>query len=1294
MSANFELQDSPPKESMLNPRHRWSRDPSPTPSLSSSNYSNHHHALNVLDDEEEMVLQRAKAQHSMYLRQQELEAEQKRKLLDAMKAAAAAATATATATATSAATSAAPSIYPAQRIDHVPSRTMNTTPIRNRRAAVNGEWDSHTSSCNSSSGTNVSPPPTSIASTALELPPRSSMMSPSPMRTQSPGSSLRPKDKLNEVFWSDVSSEHTSSGHPSRAVTPNETDQHERDIDKNDEENDSDNNGESKNPSSAPDPNNHRIIDNDNDDDDVDEDNDDDNDNDNDDNETPSTTCTTSNVPDIYIPPPLPLLSQSSLPMRAQRALTGILGRPESLRHFRHLNNAPKEYEPCLTPKTSKTYGHLFPNINGEEPKSDGKRRTTSSSSSTSTADVPFYLDEHATLYARPDALREIDFWLERMECVGPKIPDRSGSKNNKKKTSGATASAENSGNDDEGSSCGAAAARCASKTKGSIKKSTKTFSDSTFSGTIAEDANETPRLQKKKKMKKRYLLIRPSTLKLREKRNEIKGTNIDSSDGKQISGERSGERSDDNTTRIKTKQCMNPKLKVDIVPSCTPSRHYDRTKIMNMKRVKFKNVLKFDSQFECGNLLWSKLIGQRKCKNGTILQEYDLTLQHDLFTNGNVQWFYYRVGNTKKNMTVRFNLINMKKSGSLFGDGGMQPCVYSQIDARERNIGWIRSGTDVIYYNNSTSARLSTNDYQRKQSTLSFIYTFQHDSDCVFFAMCHPYTYTDMQEDIAAIRNDPQRSKHVVFQSLCSTIAENRVDLLTITGRAAAPSSLSAFSAVEKMRMNNTSKKRSKRAIVLSSRVHPGETNASWMMRGVLDFLTSDTKEAKGLREMFVFKVIPMLNPDGVINGNYRCNLSGRDLNRKWANPSKWEQPSIFGMRHLFEKMNRDDREIALFCDMHGHSRKKNIFVYGCLKKKKCTDRDPRPLEFPYMLSTLSHPFSFMDSRFKVQRSKYGTGRVVGWRGFGITLSFTMEASFCGPSVGPHSETQFRTIDLERMGREFCTTLYAHFKIPQWQADKMKSNEEGQPLSPISSVKKTIAERAMAAQDQLLLQKQQQEMKLQAGSTSTSNYPTSENDNGSENENENDTEDNLTEDSEDYVETEDEDEGDVSVLAAALASTMTLQQIEDIYEGGSTVTVLHNSNTTSGGNSVNDKSSKQQRRREMDSGGSDSDASGDNLDDDELRTMLYSSLKPKFMMKSMSDGGLLSTSSSSKKKKKKKKKGWSGDAHNYLKRKSKSIKEGGKMDLKGGVGRVSFQLFVVLFVCCCVLFVCCFYRS
>lgn len=52
--------------------------------------------------------------------------------------------------------------------------------------------------------------------------------------------------------------------------------------------------------------------------------------------------------------------------------------------------------------------------------------------------------------------------------------------------------------------------------------------------------------------------------------------------------------------------------------------------------------------------------------------------------------------------------------------------------------------------------------------------------------------------------------------------------------------------------------------------------------MKGVLDFLQSDSRQARALRDKFVFKIVPMLNPDGVIVGNYRCSLAGGDLNRQ----------------------------------------------------------------------------------------------------------------------------------------------------------------------------------------------------------------------------------------------------------------------------------------------------------------------------------------------------------------------------------------------------------------------------
>jgi murein tripeptide amidase MpaA len=65
--------------------------------------------------------------------------------------------------------------------------------------------------------------------------------------------------------------------------------------------------------------------------------------------------------------------------------------------------------------------------------------------------------------------------------------------------------------------------------------------------------------------------------------------------------------------------------------------------------------------------------------------------------------------------------------------------------------------------------------------------------------------------------------------------------------------------------------------------------------MRGVIDYLISDEPGALWLRENFVFKIVPMLNPDGVIVGNNRCSLSGHDLNRQYVAASSKMHPEIF---------------------------------------------------------------------------------------------------------------------------------------------------------------------------------------------------------------------------------------------------------------------------------------------------------------------------------------------------------------------------------------------------------------
>mgnify|MGYP002079854251 FL=1 len=66
-----------------------------------------------------------------------------------------------------------------------------------------------------------------------------------------------------------------------------------------------------------------------------------------------------------------------------------------------------------------------------------------------------------------------------------------------------------------------------------------------------------------------------------------------------------------------------------------------------------------------------------------------------------------------------------------------------------------------------------------------------------------------------------------------------------------------------------------------MTGRCHPGETNGSWMVEGLVDFLCGSTTIAEFMRKNAIFKIIPMLNPDGVVLGNYRTGLFGKDFNR-----------------------------------------------------------------------------------------------------------------------------------------------------------------------------------------------------------------------------------------------------------------------------------------------------------------------------------------------------------------------------------------------------------------------------
>ena len=55
------------------------------------------------------------------------------------------------------------------------------------------------------------------------------------------------------------------------------------------------------------------------------------------------------------------------------------------------------------------------------------------------------------------------------------------------------------------------------------------------------------------------------------------------------------------------------------------------------------------------------------------------------------------------------------------------------------------------------------------------------------------------------------------------------------------------------------------------------------------------------------------MLNPDGVVVGNYRCSLAGRDLNRNYTTLLRDSFPCVWHTRNMVERYDSIHEHIKL---------------------------------------------------------------------------------------------------------------------------------------------------------------------------------------------------------------------------------------------------------------------------------------------------------------------------------------------------------------------------------------------
>lgn len=458
------------------------------------------------------------------------------------------------------------------------------------------------------------------------------------------------------------------------------------------------------------------------------------------------------------------------------------------------------------------------------------------------------------------------------------------------------------------------------------------------------------------------------------------------------------------------------------------------------------KYPLLFDSKFECGNLRRAIHVFEH---------EYDLILNFDINTRKHAQWFFFKIQNVEKGVKYKFNIINFLKADSLF-NYGMKPTIFSEYDAKHKKQGWKRAEvSDICYFQNNIKRRKNKYFY-----TLTFSMVFNHNST-YYLSYTYPYGYSRLYrylQDIETNVDNKERNKWMKKTLLCKTIAGNKCFLLTITNpdpltdefpspqkkksrkRIIGSTSTCINGNIKKEISNrsnkdkpgikgkishpqpgkrskkNTTRLKRKKGIVFTARVHPSETPSSFVMKGIIDFLTSNKLDAKLLRNNFVFKIVPQLNPDGCINGNTRCSLSGNDLNRKWKKPSKKLHPTIYHTKQMINKLKKT-RDTVIFVDLHAHSKSKNSFIFG----NPGIGLETRIL--PRLLNKNSPIFSFQDCSFDISKKKQNTGRVAVYKE-GIHLAYSLEVSFCGSNFGEKFGVHYNRKDYERLGKDICISI------------------------------------------------------------------------------------------------------------------------------------------------------------------------------------------------------------------------------------------------------------------------------
>eukprot|EP00347_Sterkiella_histriomuscorum_P024496 403330908 len=408
--------------------------------------------------------------------------------------------------------------------------------------------------------------------------------------------------------------------------------------------------------------------------------------------------------------------------------------------------------------------------------------------------------------------------------------------------------------------------------------------------------------------------------------------------------------------------------------------------------------ALDFTCEFESGNLDKVIRVGDK---------EYNIYMRPDSNTKGCFQWFNFVVKNVFKVKGVQFNIMNFKKKSVLY---------QTSEEYIKNKHPWIEGGYDIKIMRDDLYKYNYYDYYQYKKPfyTLSFKFDFEHQLNLTQFSLGIPYTYTDLQDFLRPLKH--QNLQYLKIEKLCTQLSGIKVPVLTVT----------------EPQVNDSKKK----LIIISARIHPGDHQSSYVMEGILNFLTSQKgyeeylEQVQELRENFIFKIVPMLNCEGVIIGNNRTSLAGNDLERYFEEPDQYTHPEMYNLRSLICHMI-DDKKVKpfLYLNLMSNMNKKNFFLnsnYFSLHDKNY----PKIRCLPQILHNMSSlendcQFRYHSCKFKNPQNRPNCPRVQLFKEFGFLFSYDFISSMYGYRGNKRENFSFKIDDFLNMGKILMRCVY-----------------------------------------------------------------------------------------------------------------------------------------------------------------------------------------------------------------------------------------------------------------------------